>query len=816
MSAMESLTQDLRSALRTMRRNRGLTAVVVLSAGLAIGANTAVFSVVDAFLLRPLAIEDIDRVVRVRENLAPPGHQPDLRSLSAASFGRWQRENQVFSAMAAATGTSLTLTGEGGAERISGARVSASFFPVLGIRPLLGRIFSAQEDRPGREDTVLLGYGLWQRRFAGDPKILGRVLALNGTPHTVLGVMPRGLRHPYEADLWVPLGYREDAGPQASAQEYYAPARLKPGITLERARDEMNALARRFAQEDPHPTAPRGADLSPLRGEMIGNLARMLYLLSAAAAFVLLIACANISNLLLAQSLDQRVEVAVRTALGAGRGRLIRQFLTYSVVLAVAGGLAGLLLSSWAVGPLAALSPVYGLGEFDIQPRLDLSTLGFTFLVSLVVGVIFGVVPALKVSKVNLVGALKEGGRSRTMSAGSRRLLAGFVTAEVALALMLLVGAGLMFRSLQRLRGEDRGFDRRNLLTFTVAFPDRKFPRREQKVAFLRDAVRRLRDVPGAVGAGATTVQPLYAGTDAAAFNVEGHPATEERGFHITHTRTVTPGYFEAMKIPLVAGRYLDEHDDERSPLVIVISKSFADRYWPGESAVGKRVKRNRYDSDRPWLTVVGVVGTLKETEDEVATNSDAWYLPYAQPILPGLDTMTFVLRSRSAPEALLPAARAAIASVDRDQPIYDVKTMEDRFQIRTQTERFSTGVYGALGLLGLTLAAIGIYAVLAFSVSQRLPEIGIRSALGATPGEVRILILRNALLVTALGLALGAGGALLLTKLLSSELYQVDPRDPATFLGALACLAATALAASVIPAYRAAKVSPLLALRHE
>jgi putative ABC transport system permease protein len=809
---MESLIQDLRSALRTMRRNRGLTAVVVLSVGLAIGANTAVFSVVDAFLLRPLAIQDIDRVVRVRENLALPGHQPDLRSLSGASFGRWRRENRVFSRMAAATGTSLTLTGDGEAERISGARVSADFFPVLGIRPSLGRPFSAEEDRPGREDTVLIGYGLWQRRFAGDPRILGRVLTLNGTPHTVVGVMPRGLRHPYEADLWVPLGFREDAGPQ----EFYAPARLKPGITLERARAEMNALARRIAQEDPRPTAPKGADLSPLRGEMIGNLARMLYLLSAAAAFVLLIACANISNLLLAQSLSQRSEVAVRTALGAGRSRLIRQFLTYSVALAVAGGLAGLLLSFWAVGPLAALSPVYGLGEFDIQPRLDLPTLAFTFLVSLAVGVLFGVVPALRVSKVNLVSALKEGGRSRTMPPGSRRLLGGFVTAEIALALMLLVGAGLLFRSLQRLRGEDRGFDRRNLMTFTVAFPDRKFPRREQKVAFLRAAIRRLREIPGVEGAGATTVQPLYAGTAAASFNVEGHPATDERGFHITHTRTVTPDYFAAMKIPLIAGRYLDEHDDERSPLAIVISKSFADRYWPGESAVGKRVKRNRYDSDRPWLTVVGVVGTLKETEDEVATSSDAWYLPAAQPILDDLDAMTFVLRGRSAPESLLPATRAAIAGIDRDQPIYDVKTMEERFQVRTQTERFSTGVYGALGLLGLTLAAIGIYAVLAFSVSQRLPEIGIRSALGATPGEVRLLILRDALWVTVLGLALGTGGALLLTRLLSGELYQIDPRDPATFLGALACLAVTALAASVIPALRAARTSPLLALRHE
>jgi predicted permease len=810
---MESLTQDLRTALRTMRRNRGLTAVVVLSVGLAIGANTAVFSVVNAFLLRPLAIQDIDRVVRVRENVSPPGHEPDVRSVSAASYGHWSRENPVFDGMAAATGTSLTLTGQGEPERISGALISANFFPVLGIKPLLGRTFNAEDDQPGRDDTVLIGYGLWKSRFGSDPQILGKVLALNGRPHTVIGIMPRGLRHPYEADMWVPLGYREDP---ANTQEYYAPARLKPGITLERARSEMNTFVQHLAQENPSPNAPQGADLSPLRTEMIGNLARMLYLLSAAAAFLLLIACANISNLLLAQSLNQQVEVAIRTALGAGRGRLVRQYLTYSILLAVVGGIVGLVLSFWAVGPLVALSPVYGLGEFDIQPRLDFPTLGFTFLISLVVGIIFGLVPAFRVSKVNLVGSLKEGGRSRTMGAGSRRLLGSFVVAEVALALVLLVGAGLMFRSLQRLRNEDRGFDRSNLLSFTVAFPDRTFPQRAQKVAFLSEALRRLHDIPEVSGVGATTVQPLYTGTAAASFNVEGHPATDARGYHLTHTRTVTPGYFEAMKIPLIAGRYLNEHDDEHSPLVVVISKSFADRYWPGESAVGKRVKRNRYDSTRPWLTVVGVVATLKETEDELLTNSDAWYLPYAQPIIEDIDAMTFVLRSRSAPETLLPAAREAIAGVNRDEPVYDVKTMEDRFQTRTQPEQFSSSIYGTLGFLGLILAAIGIYAVLAFSVNQRLPEIGIRSALGASPGEVRLLILRNAVVLAASGLAIGTGGALLLTRFLASQLYQVDPHDPATIAGALLCLGATTLLSSFIPANRAARTSPILALRNE
>lgn len=811
---MESLIQDLRSALRTMGKNRGLTAVVVLSVGLAIGANTAVFSVVNAFLIRPWAIEDVDRVVRVREDFAQPGQEPDIRSFRAADLALWQRESKVLD-MAAGTGNSVTLIDQGGAERISAATVSWNFFPVLGIKPILGRTFTREEDQPGRDDTVILGYGIWKNRFGGDPNILGKVLNLNNRPHTVIGVMPRGLRHPYESDMWVPLGYRED--PESMA-EYYVPARLKPGVTLEQANAEMDRMAQRLYQANPGPNTPTGANVNLLRPEMVGDLNQVLYLLSGAAVFVLLIACANISNLLLAQSLNQGVEVAVRTALGATRGRLIRQYLTYSVLLSAIGGLVGVFLTFWSVKPLVALSPMYGAGEFDIEPRLDLPTLAFTFLISLAVGIIFGLIPALKVSKVSLVNSLKEGGRSRTMSAGTRRLLGSFVIVEVALALVLLVGAGLVFRSLEKMRTEDRGFDRTNVLSFAMAFPNANYPEREQKVAFIREALRRIREIPGVEAVGGTTVQPLYAGSSLAAFNVEGKPATNERGFNITHTKTVTPGYLEAMKIPLIAGRYLNENDTANSPLVVVISKSFADRYWPGENAVGKRVKRGAYDSERPWLTVVGVVGTIKENEDVGMPTSDAWYLPYAQPIIADDldDFMTFMIRSRSSSAVLMPAVRSAITSINRDQPIYDIQTMEERFAYRTQTERFSSRLYGSIGGLGLLLAAIGIYAVLAFSVNQRMPEIGIRAALGARPGEVRLLILRNAMMLTVSGLAFGFGAALLLTRFLSSALYKIDPHDPLTLAGAFLCVAAVALVSSVIPANRAAKVSPVRALRYE
>jgi putative ABC transport system permease protein len=510
----------------------------------------------------------------------------------------------------------------------------------------------------------------------------------------------------------------------------------------------------------------------------------------------------------------------VRTALGATRRRLIGQYLTASVLLALVGGVLGVLLALWSVKPLVALSPLYGLGEFDIEPRIDLATLGFTFLIALAVGVLCGLIPALKVSKVSLSRSLRKGGRSRTLTRGGRRLLNALVVAELALALMLLVGAGLMSRGFEQLQAEDRGFDRGNLLTFAVPFSDFKFPRREQKVAFIRELTRKLQSLPGVVSAGGTTVQPLDPGTTVASFNVEGRPAAEERGYHIAHNRTITPGYLEALKVPLLAGRYFTEHDGADAPFSVIVSKSFADRYWPsnsgpgtGNGAIGKRVKRGLYNSDHPWLTVVGVVGTLKETQDEVVTSPDAWYLPYAQPIRQDLDQMTFVLRTRGEPAGLLPAIRQTIRGIDRDVPIYDVATMEQRFHRRTTTERFSTGLYGILGLLGLTLAAFGIYAVFAFSVSQRVRELGIRAALGARPADIRALILRNGLRVTLIGLALGVGGSLVLTRFLASQLYQTDPRDPMVLIGALACLAIIATCSCYIPAQRAAGIDPIRAL---
>jgi predicted permease len=810
MSFLASLRQDLLWSWRVMRRNRGLTAAVVLSLGLTLGAHTATFGVLNAFLLRPLAIEDIDRVIRVRENLASSGQSPDLRSLTAANYGTWRANQRVFTDIAAATNTNLTLTGTGRPERFSAARITANFFPVLGMRPLLGRYIAPEEDRPGRNQVVVLSWDVWRRTFGGDPEVIGRKVTLNGQPHTVIAVMRRGLHHPYEAQMWVPLAWREDA-----REEYYAPARLKPGVTLEQARAQMNDMVRHLREADPREGAPYSANLSPMRGELVGNLSFPVSLLMAASTFVLLIACVNISNLLLAQGLQQGSEVAVRVALGATRGRLARQILLYSLLLALLSAGVGTLLASWLMKPLIALSPSYALGEFDIEPRLDLPTLGFAFVGALVVGFLFGIMPALRLSRAGVRGALQEGSRTQASGLGTRRLFAGLVVAEVALALMLLVGAGLVVRSFQRLEAEDRGFDMRNVLSFAVPFPDFAFPDPEQKAAFLRTALARLREIPGVVAVGGTSTQPLYTGTRAESFSVEGQPATNERGYHMLHNRIVTPGYLESLRVPLVDGRFFDDRDTEGPPRAVIVSKSLADRFWPGQSAVGKRIKPGTYDSPLPWLTIVGVAGTLRETHDDVLPNDDAWYLPTIPLIAAGLERMTFTMRVQGDPLAMTPAVRDAIHAANKDQAVFDVMTMEQRLATVTAPQRLAAKICAALGILGLVLAAIGIYGVLAFRVNQRLREIGVRSALGAQPGQIHALVLRSGLRLAGIGLALGAIGGLALTRLLAGPL-QVSPGDPVALVVGLVSLAVIVLVASYLPARRAARTDPVKALRYE
>jgi putative ABC transport system permease protein len=812
---MDSLRQDLRWSLETMRRNRIVTLIVVLSLGLAIGVNTAVFSVANAFLLRPLPLRQVDRLVRVLENAAPPEKAPDTRDLADPTYFLWQQANTVFSGMGAAVGRSVNLTGTGEPEHLQAHEIDANFFSVLGVAPILGRNIRPEENRPGQGRVVILGNGLWASHFASDPHILGKSVMLDGMPHTVIGVMRPNFRYPRNSDLWLPLIY--DTSPSASSNwRLYVIARLKPGVTVERASVEMNRLAGRLAQERPSPDAPRSAQLRYLPKELIQNLDRLVFFLLGGAAFVLLIACANVSNLLLAQGVTRGGEMAVRVALGASRRRLVRQFLTYTVTLALMGGAVGILLTFWSIEPLVALSPLESIRDFDAQPRIDLATLGFAVLVSVLVGIIFGVLPALRASRFRLHDLLKEGGRSRTLGTAARRVLSSFVVAEVALALVLLVGAGLMLRSFARLHGADRGFQLGGVLSFKTGFGTARYANPLAIYHFTHDVTERLQALPGVVAAGVTTTQPLEPGEEYVQYNVEGKPPAESSGVHLAHSRTITPDYFKAMKIPLLAGREFTEHDDIHADPAVIVSKSFADRWWPGQDAIGKRLKRGYYTSRHRWLTVVGVVGTLAESQEadgEQQNLFDAAYFPYTQN---SYDEATFVVKTRADPAGLVALARQAVTAVDKDEPIYDVATLDQRLEKRTLQERFTALLYGILGGLGLLLSTLGIYGVLSFSVDQRLREFGIRSAMGAHPRDIRTMILRHALLLTLAGLIVGTAVALALTRFLGKLLYEVSPSDPATLLGALGALTVIALLSSYLPARRAARFDPVQALRHE
>jgi predicted permease len=806
-----ALGQDIKWSVRMMRRRRGVTLAVVASMALAIGASTAAFSVIDAFMLRSWNDNGMDRVVRVREDFARPGQPPDIRGFSVSSLGPWRRNNAVFEGLAAGTGASATLIQDGRPERVAAGLVTANFFEVLGIRPALGRTFTAEEDSPARRDAVILGDALWRSHFNADPSVIGRTVQLNGRARTIVGVMPRGLRHPYQSDLWVPLGRADNP---ADTTQVYAPARLKPGVTLERANAELDGMAKRLSAANPGAATPTGASVTLLRPEMLGSLTFVSLLLGAAALLVLLIATANVSNLLLAQSLDLRTDSALRSALGASRWRLVRQFLVYSVLLSGAGGLAGILVAMSTAGRLIALSPAYGAGEFDIQPRLDGLTLVFAAGISIGAGLLFGLLPAVRSSRANAAAALADTGRSGTLSKGNRRWFKGFAVAELALAFVLLAGAALMGQSLLAIHRRPWGVARAGVQTFDIAFTAPQYRERDRRVAFVRDALGELSRLPGVGAVAATSTPPLDPGTSAAGFSVERGPAPSARGFFVTHTRSVTPGYFGALHIPIVAGRDFSEHDDAQAAPVVIVSQSLAERYWPGQNPLGQRMKRGPIDAPGPWMTVVGVAGTLRETPDAEIPAGDAWYLPYGQLTAGPDDAFTVVLRTSQPASTILPDIRRAIAAVDPEQPISGTLSMQERFDRFTATDRLTTVLTATLGAIGLFLAALGIYALLAFSLSRRLPELGIRTALGASPREIRRLVIREAMVLAALGVAIGGGLAAVGLRIAGNSALPDGASAPVAMVWALAGVIAAVVWSSWVPASRAGRVDPLIAMR--
>jgi len=805
---METLIQDLRYGIRMLARKPGFTLIAVITLALGIGANTAIFSVVNAVLLRPLAYKEPDRLIRIWES-NPARNWPEF-SASVPNFKDWQQQQSVFEQVAAQELSTFNLTGTGEPERIPAASVTANLFLTLGVSPVMGREFLPEEEQAGRHRVVLLSHGLWQRRFGSDPTMIGKPVQLNGESYEVIGIMPADFRFTGTRELWVPLVLdpaRQSWRADRTNHTLMVFARLKPDVTLEQADADMQAIAGRLEQQYPQSNAGWSVRLRTFNDWLIPEaIRRSVLVLLAAVGFVLLIACANVANLLLARAGAREREMAIRAALGASRLRVMRQLLTESLLLAGLGGLAGVLLALWGVD-LIAVNDAMNIPRLN-QTRLDGRVLGFTLVVSVMTGLIFGLVPAWRAVKINLTETLKEGGRSG--SSGARhRLRSALVIGEVALSLVLLVSAGLMMRSFARLQNVPLGFAPENVMTMQINLPPSKYGENAQRVDFFDQLLERLRAVPGVVETAAITGVPLSDGNWAMEVTLEGRDGATNEAPLSADTRAVTPNYFRTMGIPLLQGRDFTEQDRGDAPLTMIVSEKFASRYWPGENPIGRRF---RPGTNNPFGTVIGVVGNVRNLslEDE---GRPAFYFSYGHI---GMPALTLTVRTTARPETLTAALRTQVASLDADLPIFNIRTMEQRVTDAAGQPRFQTVLLGIFSVVALLLAAIGLYGVMSFLVRQRTHEIGLRMALGAQSRDVLGLVIRQGLLLTLVGVAIGLAAAFGLTRLMKSLLYGVSATDPLTFAVIALLLTAVALLACYIPARRAMKVDPMVALRYE
>ena len=808
---MDTLWNDLRYGFRMMFKSPGFTLVAVLTLALGIGANSAIFSVVNAVLLRPLPYTDSDRLVWFWEN------QPDFHhaNISPADFLDYQAQTQAFEQIAAYRQMDFTLTGNRQPEQIRGLIVSANYFSVLGIEVQSGRALQPEDGRAGAARVVVLSHGLWQRRFGGDPNLIGEALTLSGQSVTVVGIAPPQFKTE-RAEMWlnprnvVPdmlLTVDRDPATIRGSHYLHAIGRLNPGITLGQAQEEITAVAARLGEQYPATNSGHTIELVSLLDQTVGKLRPALFVLLGAVGLVLLIACVNVANLMLARATARQKEMALRTALGASRWRVVRQLLTESFALAALGGACGSLLAVWGVDLLVAMSP-------ETIPRLheigvDRQVLGFTLLVSMATGIIFGLAPALAASRPNLNEALKEGGRGATPGASRGRMRGALVVAEVALALLVLVGAGLLVKSFVRLRSVDPGFQPARLLTMWLFLSDAKYAQQARRLAFLKDLTTRLEALPGVEGVGIGDDLPI-AGTDSSMdLTVEGREAGNgERlmaGVHV-----VNPGYLEAMGIPLLKGRTFTERDTSEAPEVLLVNETMARRLWPGEDAVGKRIKLGTPDG--AWAEVVGVVRDVKHNGLNAEPTMDA----YGSHLHDPWPWMSVSLRSNLEPTALEASVRREMQAIDPNQAISNVKTMDQVIGESVGERRLSMVLFGLFAAVGLLLAGVGIYGVIAYGVTQRRHEIGIRMALGAQTGDVLKLVVGQGMVLALAGVATGLAAAYGLTRLMTSLLFGVSATDTVTFVAIALVLGCVALLACYIPARRAAKIDPMVALRCE
>jgi putative ABC transport system permease protein len=808
---MESIFTDIRFGFRSLLKRPGATAIALVTLALGIGVNTAIFSAVDSILLRPLPLQDPERLVSVWEHTPALGIQQN--QAAPANFFDLRNQNSVFEALGAYGPLDINLTGAGEPERLDGQLVSANVFAILGVAPALGRTFLPNEDQVGQEHVVVLSDALWQRRFNRDPSIINRNLTLNGESFTVVGIMPRGFFFPArETEAWVPWAMEPD---QASGRgDHYLAlvARLKAGVTIERANADLAAIGQRLSIEYPRTNEGLGFIAHSLHRDYVGDLRLPMLILFGAVGLVLLIACANVANLLLAQATTRRREIAIRIALGARRWTIVRQLLVESLLLACGGALMGVLGALWGVQALAKLLPesLSKLQGVAIDTRVLLFTLG----VSVLTAIVFGGLPALLASRTTPGATLSDVARDVAGGNSGRHVRRVLVVSEVALAVVLLVSAGLLIRSFQLLRKVEPGFNPENALTMRMVLPFPKYAKQETRRAFYDEVLRQVEETPGVEAAGMITFLPLSFSGMNFSFSVEGHSGPSDMNLPFALWRVVSPDYFRAMGIPLLRGRYFELHDSPESTPVVLINRRFAEQYWPAEDAIGKRLKVGPADSQNAWLTVVGVVGDVRQTG--LYEQKLEFYVPYMQERRSFMAPRDLVVRTKAEPGVIAAAVRKAVWAVDKDQPVSNVRTLDEVFSAAISQERFQALMLGLFAALALVLACVGLYGVISYSVVQRTHEIGVRMALGARPVDVLRLVIREGMLLTFAGLVLGVVAGTFVTRVLTDMLFGVTPRDPLTFVGVPVLLLGVAFLACYIPARRATRIDPLIALRYE
>jgi predicted permease len=815
---MHNWIADFRYGFRSLRRSPGFALGAILVLALGIGANTAIFSIVNAALLRPLPYEAPSRLMQVW-HVPPAKSFPGLTffSVSPANYLDWQRQSSSFESIAAYGGRSFTFGGKERPEAIQAGAVALDFFAVLRARPILGRTFAPDENRPGAANVILLSYKFWRDHFASDPNIVGRDITVNSRPYSVVGVMPETFRLPDWAQVWVPLAWSNEERAVRGNHNYMVIARLKPGVDIHQAQAELSSISNRLEQQYPEDDKGWGATLVPLREQLVGDVRPALLVLFGAVVFVLLIACANVANLVLAKTLASRKEIAIRTALGAGRAAIVRHLLAETVLLSLAGGALGLLLADVGIRLLVQVL-ADRLPRF-VEVTLDTQVLAFTLLLSVLAGVLAGLIPSLRFTRSDVNEALKQGqsrGSSDASGGKTRNLL---VISEVALSLVLLIGAGLMVRTLWELRNVRPGFDSANVLTMRVAISADKFPLPSGQINFFQEVLQRVRALPGVESAGAIDSLPLGDGGSHQPFSIEGRPVLPMSEQPEVDVRLISPGYLRSMHVPIIRGRDLSDADAAGRPGAALISDALARRFWPNEDPVGKHIALTFFPD--VVREIVGIVGDVKGDALDQTRPGDTIYVSLAQLTLPPGQTwrsfgLTLAVRTYSDPHKATSAVTNAIHQVGPDIPVVDVLSMDDVIAQSMSPQRFNFLLLASFAALALLLAAIGIYGVLSYTVRRRVREIGIRMALGATNSDVLKLVVTDGMKPILIGVAVGLAAALALSRLIASLIFGVRPTDPLTFAAVALTLISVGILANILPAYRATRIEPVRTLREE